>query len=103
MRSSVSAAVLAEHAMRAITVKKNEDDAGKAAFTPKTYHSLTALRHRLGQWLNAKSPAPLDRWHDPRSKAHVSDTVKVIETVKWSDSEIRGTLQHLNFRNCSLK
>jgi hypothetical protein len=62
--------------MRAVTIKKNEDDAGKAAFTPDT------LRHRLGHWLNAKSPDPRDRWHDPRPKPHAPEAVKVIETVK---------------------
>ena len=81
-RASVAAAILAEPGMRAVTIKKNEDDAGKAAFPPENHHSLTTLRHRLGHWLNAKSPAPRDRWHDPRPKAHAPDAVKGIEPVK---------------------
>lgn len=81
-RESVAAALLAEPGMRAVTVKKNEANAGKAAFPPETHHFLTTLRHRLRHWLSSKSPAPRDRWHDPRPKAHLSEAVKVIELVK---------------------
>lgn len=81
-RESVAAAILAEPGMRAVTVKKNEDDAGKAAFPPETHPTLTTLRHRLGHWLSSKSPAPRERWHDPRPKPHTPDAVKVIEVVK---------------------
>jgi hypothetical protein len=75
-RDSVAAAVLAEPGLRATTVKKNDDDAGKSAFGAEAHRSLTSLRLRLGHWLDAKAPAPRERWHDPRPKPHDAAAVK---------------------------
>ncbi|MFO1438384.1 MAG: hypothetical protein U1F81_08680 [Verrucomicrobiaceae bacterium] len=47
-------------------MKKNEEDAGKSQFGIDTPPAFEALRMRLGAYLDAKSPAPKDRWHDPR-------------------------------------
>ena len=80
-RQSVAAAVLSEPGLRAITVKKNEADAGKAKFGAETHQSLTALRMRLGQWLDAKAPPPRIRWHDPRPKPRDPTQVKMVSPV----------------------
>jgi hypothetical protein len=81
-RASVAAAVLKEPGLRATTVKRNEDDAGKAAFGAEAHASVKSLRQRLGRWLDAKAPAARDRWHDPRPKPHDASAVRVIEPVK---------------------
>jgi hypothetical protein len=81
-RASVAAAVLAEPGLRATTVKKNEDDAGKSAFGAETHRSLTTLRLRLGHWLDAQAPRARDRWHDPRPRPHDPRAVRAIEVVK---------------------
>ena len=81
-RESVGAAVLNEPGMRAMTVKKNDADAGKSAFGDDAFRSVAALRMRLGTWLNAKAPPPRDRWHDPRPKPHDSSAVKAISVEK---------------------
>jgi len=65
-RANVGAAVLAEPGLRASLQKKNETDAGNSLFGPEAHRSLIALRQRLGAWLDAKAPAPRERWHDPR-------------------------------------
>ena len=78
-RESVAAAVMKEPGLHATTVKKNDDDAGKSAFGPEAHRSLTTLRMRLGQWLDAKAPAPRERWHDPRPGPRDASAVKVIE------------------------
>ena len=65
-RENVGNAVLAEPGLRATLKKKSEADAGGSAFGAEAPHSLTTLRQRIGAWLNAKAPAPRDRWHDPR-------------------------------------
>ena len=82
-REAVAAAVLNEPGMRAVTVKKNDDDAGKSAFSAETHHALTTLRFRLGQWLDAKAPPPRERWHDPRPKRCDPKGIKVIEPVRF--------------------
>jgi hypothetical protein len=81
-RESIAAAVLNEPGLRATMLKKNEDDAGKSAFGPEAHHSVTSLRMRLGQWLNAKAPTPRERWHDPRPKPHDASKVKAIKPQK---------------------
>ena len=78
-RESVAAAVMKEPGLHATTVKKNDDDAGKSAFGPEAHRSLTSLRMRLGQWLDAKAPAPRERRHDPRPGPRDASAVKVIE------------------------
>ena len=80
-RQGVASAVLNEPGLQAKTVKKNEDDAGKSAFGADTHRALTALRLRLGQWLNDKAPAPRERWHDPRPKAQDASAVPEIKVV----------------------
>ena len=47
-------------------VKKNEEYAGKSQFGKDTQPAFEALRMRLGAYLDAKTPAPKDRWYDPR-------------------------------------
>jgi len=68
-RDAVGAAVLAEPGLRATMRKSSEDDAGSSVFGPEAHASLATLRHRIGSWLDAKAPAPRDRWHDPRPAA----------------------------------
>ena len=65
-RAAVGAAVLAEPGLRAALEKKSEADAGGSLFGAEAHRSLFALRLRLGHWLDARSPAPRERWHDPR-------------------------------------
>lgn len=65
-RATIGATVLGEAGLNATLQKKNETDAGGSLFGPDAHRSLTTLRLRLGAWLNAKSPTPRDRWHDPR-------------------------------------
>lgn len=65
-RKSVMAAIRATPDLNAKLVKKNEEDAGKSKFGPKTAEALDDLRMRLGTYLDSKSPAPKDRWYDPR-------------------------------------
>jgi hypothetical protein len=81
-RAGIAAAVLAEPGMKAKTVKKSEADAGNSTFGADTRRSLTALRLRLGHWLDAQAPRPRDRWHDPRPKPHDPRAVRAIEVVK---------------------
>lgn len=80
-RQSIAAAVLIEPGLRATTVKKNEDDAGKSAFGKDTHTSLTTLRMRLGQWLDAKAPPARDRWYDPRPTPRDPSQIKNIQPV----------------------
>jgi hypothetical protein len=80
-RRSIAAAVLAEPGIRATTVKRSEADAGRSAFGADTHRSITALRLRLGHWLDAKAPPARDRWHDPRPKPHDANAVRQIEAV----------------------
>ncbi len=65
-RAAVGDAVLAEPGLHAKLEKKSEADAGGSLFGAEAHRSLNSLRQRLGAWLNAKSPAPRERWHDPR-------------------------------------
>mgnify|MGYP002362225008 FL=1 len=67
-RESVMAALRATPGLSATLVKKNEEDAGKSQFGKDTQPAFEALRMRLGAYLDAKAPAPKDRWHDPRPK-----------------------------------
>lgn len=77
-RASVGAAVLAEPGLRASLEKKSEDDAGGSIFGAEAHRSLTALRLSLGAWLDAKAPAPRDRWHDPRPASREPAQVREI-------------------------
>jgi hypothetical protein len=65
-RESVMTAVRAIQGLSAALVKKSEEDAGKSQFGAETQTAFDALRMRLGAYLDAKAPAPKDRWHDPR-------------------------------------
>jgi hypothetical protein len=47
-------------------IKTYADDAGSSAFGGEAGRSVAELRLRLGTWLDAKAPAPRERWHDPR-------------------------------------
>lgn len=78
-REAVGAALLAEPGLRAALVKKSETDAGTSLFGGEAHRSLTALRLRLGAWLDAQAPKPRDRWHDPRPT--IRDPAKVPEIV----------------------
>lgn len=78
-REAVGAAVLAEPGLRAALEKKSETDAGSSLFGAEAYRSLNALRLRLGTWLDARSPKPRERWHDPRPG--IRDPAKVREIV----------------------
>jgi hypothetical protein len=78
-RAAVGEAVLAEPGLSAKLEKKSETDAGGSLFGPEAHRSLTALRQRLGSWLDAKAPAPRERWHDPRPERR--DPAKVREIV----------------------
>ena len=84
-RESVAAAVLSEPGLHAMTVKKNDDDAGKSAFGPEAHRSVTSLRMRLGQWLDTKAPAPRERWHDPSPIPHDAGAVKDRKVVGRTD------------------
>ena len=77
-RAAIGAAILAEPGLRATLEKKSEADAGGSLFGPEAPHSLTALRLRLGHWLQARSPAPRERWHDPRPQPRDPTTVRTI-------------------------
>ncbi len=77
-RASIGAAVLAEPGLRAKLVKKSEADAGGSLFGSEAHDSLVALRLRLGQWLNARAPAPRERWHDPRPHPRDPTAVRTI-------------------------
>lgn len=78
-RANVGASVLAQPGLSASLQKKSETDAGGSLFSAEAHRSLTVLRQRLGAWLDAKAPAPRDRWHDPRPP--VRDATKVREIV----------------------
>lgn len=80
-RDAVGDAVLAEPGMHATLKKKSEADAGDSLFGPEAHHTLTALRQRLGEWLNTKAPAPRDRWHDPRPAPQDPDKVRPITAL----------------------
>jgi len=80
-RDAVGAAVLAEPGLRATMRKTSEDDAGSSAFGPQTHRSLAALRHRIGSWLDARAPAPRDRWHDPRPAARDPAAIREIAAL----------------------
>ena len=67
-RESIMAAVRAIPGLSAALVKKSEDDAGKSQFSAETQSAFEALRLSLGTYLNAKAPAPKERWFDPRPK-----------------------------------
>lgn len=85
-REAVAAAVLSEPGLRAQTVKKSEDDAGKSAFGPEAHRSVTSLRMRLGRWLDAQAPAPRPRWHDPRPGPRDAAAVKDRQALRREDS-----------------
>jgi hypothetical protein len=80
-RDAVGAAVLAEPGLRATMRKTSEDDAGSSTFEPQTHRSLAALRHRFGTWLDARAPAPRDRWHDPRPAARDPAAIREIRAL----------------------
>jgi len=68
-RDGVGAAVLELPGLRAGTKRTSADDAGSSIFGQEAGASLGELRLRLGAWLDARAPAPRDRWHDPRPSA----------------------------------
>jgi hypothetical protein len=80
-REAVAAAVLAEPGLRAAMKKKSEADAGDSLFGAEAHRTLTTLRHRLGTWLDAKAPAPRERWHDPRPAPRDPAAVREIVPV----------------------
>jgi len=77
-RDAVGAAVLAEPGMHAVLKKQSEADAGDSLFGPEAHHTFVDLRRRLGAWLDAKAPAPRDRWHDPRPTPQNPNNVRKI-------------------------
>jgi hypothetical protein len=77
-RDAVGATVLAEPGLRAELKKKSEADAGDSLFRAETHRTVTQLRQRLGTWLDAKAPAPRDRWHDPRPNPQDPAKVRAI-------------------------
>jgi len=77
-RINIGNLVLAEPSLRATLKKKSEADAGDSAFGAEAHRSLTALRLRLGAWLDAKAPAPRERWHDPRPTCRNPSKVREI-------------------------
>jgi hypothetical protein len=81
-RDSVMTAVRAIPGLSATLVKKNEEDAGKSQFGAKTQPAIETLRMRLGAYLDAKAPAPKDRWYDPRPAR--PETAKAREIVPLS-------------------
>jgi hypothetical protein len=80
-RDQVGAAVLGEPGLRASLRKKNEIEAGSSMFGPEAHDTLAALRLRLGAWLDAKAPAPRERWHDPRPAPRDPAKVRTIEPL----------------------
>jgi len=65
-RTALGNTVLAEPGLIAKLEKKSETDAGTSKFDSASAKTLEELRLRLGFWLDAKAPAPRDRWADPR-------------------------------------
>jgi hypothetical protein len=65
-RERVMAALRVIPGLGATLVKENEEDAGKSRFGPETQPAFEELRMRLGTYLDARAPAPRERWHDPR-------------------------------------
>lgn len=84
-RLDVGAAVLALPGLRAALEKKSEADAGDSLFGPEAGSTLTALRQRLGHWLDAKAPALRDRWHDPRPQPRDPAAVRTITALPRPD------------------
>ena len=81
-REGLMAAVRAIPGLSATLVKKNEEDAGKSQFGAATPPSFEALRMRLGTYLDARAPAPKDRWHDPRPARPEISKAKTITPLK---------------------
>jgi hypothetical protein len=67
-RESVMAALRATPGLGATLVKKSEEDAGKSKFGAATQPAFESLRLAIGQYLDAKAPAPRDHWFDPRPR-----------------------------------
>lgn len=80
-RDAVGAAVLGEPGLRATVKKKSEADAGDSLFGTEAGLTLRGLRERLGAWLDAKAPAPRERWHDPRPPVRDPGAVREIVPV----------------------
>jgi hypothetical protein len=80
-RDAIGAAVLALPGLRAGTIKTYADDAGSSGFGDGAGRSLAELRLRLGTWLDAKAPAPRERWHDPRPRAQDPSLIKPISAL----------------------
>jgi len=66
-RRALAAALADNPAFHARTVKRSEADAGRSVYPDDVHRELVALRRRLGTALDARAPAPRDRWHDPRA------------------------------------
>jgi hypothetical protein len=75
-RAAVGAAVLAEPGLHSTLERDSEADAGTFRYGPEAHQTFVTLRHRLGTWLDAQSPANRDRWHDPRPARHDPSRVK---------------------------
>ena len=83
-RDALGAAVLELPGMRAGTVRADADDAGSSDFGGGTADSIAQLRLRLGTWLDAHSPAPRERWHDPRPRPLDPSKIPKIEPLPGS-------------------
>jgi hypothetical protein len=81
-REAVGLAVLDGYDLRARTVKKNEDDAGKSAFSERGLDGLRELRWRLGCWLDQKKPEAKPRWYDPRPPRCEVSGVRNIQAIR---------------------
>ncbi len=77
-RAAMGAALLAEPGLHAALEKKSEADAGDSLFSPEAQTTLTALRLRLGHWLDAKAPVARERWHDPRPNPRDPAAVRTV-------------------------
>ncbi len=80
-RAGVGAAVLELPGLRATLQKKSDADAGGSLFGPEAHQSLRALRLRVGAWLDEKTPAPRERWHDPRPARRDAAKVREISAL----------------------
>lgn len=80
-RAAIGAAVLAEPGLRPALEKRSEADAGTSQFGAAARLTLATLRQRLGTWLDARAPAPRDRWHDPRPAPRDPAAVREIQVL----------------------
>ena len=81
-RAAVGAELLREYRLGGEMKKKSEDDAGDSAFAGDAAASLADLRYRLGEWLDAAAPPPVDRVFDPAPPLRDPDAVAEIVLVR---------------------